>query len=327
MIASIGDNEELLTVLCRECSEDTKTINKINIIKNYINQLSELKNNELNLNEKKKCNNIISALHAFSDFIISKEESNSLLDIDEAIKKCDNANICKSPHAETYDGMQIFFDKFNTVDDFVKFVISGCVFFQKSDVINRFDEMSYRIEHNEPLSARLSTKRDYYGKKLKRATQIVIFKDENKEEINTIIDGNGNANIDKLIRDITGYCLKSSKSRKADMVNLKISHIWGKAYHPSFFSSLWNIVLVPIFANDLLDKPSASNGDYFYGAVLLNTIKALIFQLYNLNSLDWDKLKINRPSYDEEKVVHGTYSFKVFNNKDEKALNYSEITI
>lgn len=326
LLPSLDVDENLLMAICKKSVGESSVIAKVDMLKAYIIQLSKIREKGQDAGVRKKSSNTISALNAFSDFIIFSERSNELVDKKIVVKES-----CKSSNDSivAFDGMQILFDKFDTVEDFVRFVISGCVFFQKEDVIKRFKEMSAMIAENEPLPARRSTRSCFYGKKLERKTQVVIFNDGNGNAINTMIDGNGNANVDKLIRDTTGYNLKGSQSRKPDMINLKISHIWGRAYHPSYFTSLWNIVLVPLFANDLLDKPSANSGDHFYGSLLLNTIKALIIKLYDLDKLDWDELKITeRPSINEKiDVLHGVYGIKMFNKKDEKGISYLEITI
>jgi hypothetical protein len=41
--------------------------------------------------------------------------------------------------------------------------------------------------------------------------------------------------------------------------NYIISHVWGLASHPLFFSSLWNIVLIPAHFNYLMDKDPESH--------------------------------------------------------------------
>lgn len=40
----------------------------------------------------------------------------------------------------------------------------------------------------------------------------------------------------------------------------KISHIWGQAFRPYLFTSLWNVVIVPAYLNDLLDKHADNAG-------------------------------------------------------------------
>ena len=66
-------------------------------------------------------------------------------------------------------------------------------------------------------------------------------------------DGNGNALVCQMIKDYTGYNL-GSVLKKKPFKNFIISHLWGGAVNPFYFTNLWNIVLVPAWANHLLDK-------------------------------------------------------------------------
>lgn len=219
---------------------------------------------------------------------------------------------------EIIDGMNVLITKLGGTYNFINLIISGCIFFSPDDVSLVFDKMASHMENQIPVPARLSTKKEYYGKKLKRKTQEVLFncKDEISGDILVKIDGNGNAHIDKMIRDLTGYSLKKNNNKRPDIVNLKISHIWGKAYHPSYFTSLWNIVLVPTFGNDLLDKPSASDGTHLLGSILLNTIKAILIKLFKMQMFSWSKIRICEcPTYDPEMVAYGNYSINVFNHR------------
>ena len=70
---------------------------------------------------------------------------------------------------------------------------------------------------------------------------------------NIIIDGNGNAKVCQMINEYTGYNL-AYKLENKPFVNFIISHIWGRAIDPRYFTNFWNIVLVPAWVNHLLDK-------------------------------------------------------------------------
>src|SRR5690606_20131311 len=45
-----------------------------------------------------------------------------------------------------------------------------------------------------------------------------------------------------------------SGGRSSTVKNYTISHVWGLASHPLFFSALWNVVLIPAHFNYLMDK-------------------------------------------------------------------------
>lgn len=197
------------------------------------------------------------------------------------------------------------------VDKFVRLVMSNCYFFSKDLVRNRHDKIVNKYISQEAIPGRYSTSRKHYGKKISRKKQEVLFRDKTCGEILTEIDGNGNSTIDSLLWELTGYSLKRNGKRQRDFVNYTISHIWGNAIHPFFFSNLWNIVLVPSFANNILDKPSSNNGEYNLGSKLLNTLKAIIYEYNHLSSLSWDEINLKCPGYNSVDVVSGKYEINV----------------
>jgi hypothetical protein len=74
---------------------------------------------------------------------------------------------------------------------------------------------------------------------------------------NVRVDGDGNSEPRRQIR------LKLNQSvsigRNSTVRNYTISHVWGLASHPLFFSALWNIVLIPAHFNYLMDKDPQSH--------------------------------------------------------------------
>lgn len=69
------------------------------------------------------------------------------------------------------------------------------------------------------------------------------------------IDVDGNRFVRNLINDKTGVVVSQGKGSL--LQNTIISHVWGNAYDPRYFTSLWNIVLIPAWANSLMDKDDA----------------------------------------------------------------------
>lgn len=224
------------------------------------------------------------------------------------------------------DGMARLVGLFGETE-FVKFAISCCYFFSKEIVKDRHDFMCDSIKRGLALPGRKSDNKNFYGgKKVTRKTEEVIFNDGSSGNILTKIDKNGNASIDSLIRNYTGYYLKKNVSHKADFINFKISHIWSKkAMHPSYFTSMWNLVLIPLFVNDILDKPSSEDGSYYVGALLLNTLKAIISKHNDLQSYNWASLKIDCPTYDPRYVLPGIYNINVLESAEKNQLAPSKV--
>ena len=79
-----------------------------------------------------------------------------------------------------------------------------------------------------------------------------IYQDGYRGKKNNCGGGNGNTRVCQLIKYRTGYDL-GAKLDKKSLRNYIISHIWGHAVDPRYFTNLWNIAIVPAWANHLLD--------------------------------------------------------------------------
>lgn len=122
---------------------------------------------------------------------------------------------------------------------------------------------------------------------------------------NTCGGGNGNARVCQLIKDRTGYALGATSDKK-HFRNFIISHIWGHAIDPRYFTNLWNIVIVPAWANHLLDKDEEGTLASAFKATIQKIITKL-YQLYQYNSYDWKSIEMDVPTCNEEEVLHGNY--------------------
>ena len=95
-----------------------------------------------------------------------------------------------------------------------------------------------------------------------------------------IIDYDGNDFVRDAIHRYTGVWV--CKNNKMNMLrNYKISHIWGRTYDPFYFSSLWNVVIIPAHCNDIMDKDPKS---HHVVAAIQNLFRAICYLLYNPNS-------------------------------------------
>lgn len=231
-------------------------------------------------------------------------------------------------------------------EDFVKLAIESSYFFSPDLVVKRFEEIKeyicqqkvvdpafdkYDIKY---LPARYSSKEDAEdgvhepvveeGKvyfKLQNAAQrlCVIYQEgargKNKEcGGNTCGGGNGNARVCQLIKDRTGYDLGTTTNKK-HFRNFIISHIWGHAIDPRYFTNLWNIVIVPAWANHLLDKDEEGT----LASTFKATIQKIITELYDFNNLDWPSIQMTPPSYNNKEVISGRYQINIIEQKSGNA--------
>lgn len=233
-------------------------------------------------------------------------------------------------------------------EDFIKLAIESSYFFSPSLVEKRFEEIKDYIckeqtkDIKDPgvgerckvhyLPARYTAKEDANGVKIQNpgngglvffmhnSQPLCIIYQENarkkdKEDCseNTCGGGNGNARVCQLIKRCTGYAL-GDKADKRNFKNCIISHIWGNAIDPRYFTNLWNIAIVPAWANHLLDKDETGT----LGSKLKATIQKIITELYKLNNYDWESISMDEPTCNEEEVLHGNYQINTIDGIADK---------
>ena len=315
----------------------------------YVNALFEEWKAEIDKkNNLKTTLNRLSYLQKYRQFVetivygkkrLSKEDNeifneflNALPSVRDSINKSQNPKV---------DGMDSLIE-FVKEEKFVKLAIESSYFFSPELVKKRVDEIANYIckkEEVDPafdkydikyLPARYSSKEDAEdgvhepvveeGKvyfKLQNAAQrlCVIYQEgargKNKEcGGNTCGGGNGNARVCQLINDRTGYALGATSDKK-HFRNFIISHIWGHAIDPRYFTNLWNIVIVPAWANHLLDKDEEGT----LASTFKATIQKIITELYDFNNIDWASIQMTSPSYNNEEVISGRYQINIIDHK------------
>lgn len=274
---------------------------------------------------------------------LSKEDNEIFNEILNALPSVrDSINKSQNPKVDGMDSLIEFIKE----EKFVKLAIESSYFFSPELVKKRVDEIANYIckeEEVDPafdkndinikyLPARYSSKEKEdaddgvhepvveEGKvyfKLKNAAQrlCVIYQEgargkNTKCGGNTCGGGNGNARVCQLINDRTGYALGATSDKK-HFRNFIISHIWGHAIDPRYFTNLWNIVIVPAWANHLLDKDEEGT----LASTFKATIQKIITELYDFNNIDWASIQMTSPSYNNEEVISGRYQINIIDHK------------
>ena len=274
---------------------------------------------------------------------LSKEDNEIFNEILNALPSVrDSINKSQNPKVDGMDSLIEFIKE----EKFVKLAIESSYFFSPELVKKRVDEIANYIckeEEVDPafdkndinikyLPARYSSKEKEdaddgvhepvveEGKvyfKLKNAAQrlCVIYQEgargkNTKCGVNTCGGGNGNARVCQLINDRTGYALGATSDKK-HFRNFIISHIWGHAIDPRYFTNLWNIVIVPAWANHLLDKDEEGT----LASTFKATIQKIITELYDFNNIDWASIQMTSPSYNNEEVISGRYQINIIDHK------------
>lgn len=317
----------------------------------YVNALFEEWKAEIDeKNNLKTTLNRLSYLQKYRQFVetivygkkrLSKEDNEILNEIRNDLSSVRNSiNNSQNPKVDGMDSLIEYIKE----EKFVKLAIESSYFFSPDLVAERFEEIKeyicqqkvvdpafdkYDIKY---LPARYSSKEDGVhepveeeGKvyfKLPNASQrlCVIYQEgargKNKEcGGNPCGGGNGNARVCQLIKDRTGYDLGTTTNKK-HFRNFIISHIWGHAIDPRYFTNLWNIVIVPAWANHLLDKDEEGT----LASTFKATIQKIITELYDFYNFDWASIQMTPPSYNNKEVISGRYQINIIEQKSGNAL-------
>ncbi len=190
-----------------------------------------------------------------------------------------------------YNGIKELAELFkNSHFSLINYMISHSLFPEPDLVKQRAKEIAQLIENNDKIPARFSTGNNYYDvncTKVKfqsrkegcdKTNQGDFYFAENGIKVQ--IDSNGNKTICDYLADNTSINITSGSSQR-NCYGYMISHIWGRAINPLFFSNFWNIVLIPQFVSFILDK-----GDEMASIKYSKELyKALAFVLYK-DSID-----------------------------------------
>lgn len=207
-------------------------------------------------------------------------------------------------------------------DKFIKWAIEQSYFFAPDIVAKRMNKLIEDLENKTtPLPARKTTKNDKDAEEGYSHSKMGgnIYYIEGNIKIPVTLSKDGNDFVRSLISNETGYTVGAGKDNIFQ--NYIISHLWGRAYDPRYYTNFWNIVLVPAWANSLLDKNGEEGS---LASKLKATFMAISKKLYmakreNWDGLNWDGLNMkepNKPNKDDGRK--GKYSIKILCKKDNK---------
>ena len=193
---------------------------------------------------------------------------------------------------QNYNGIDALFELFHNDEKLLyDHIIKSTLFFDPEIVKKQCNKLCQDISNDIAIPARYSEKkgvfkiRDRRIKSYSRAEQAEMSKDPlnifiySKNKVRVIIDGNGNAYPYSYIKEYTGHIAENKKGRT--IFNYSLTHIWGNAQNPLYYSSMWNYCLMPVHLYKLTDN--RSDEDII---VKINSfIKAVMFLLYDPKNL------------------------------------------
>ena len=202
-------------------------------------------------------------------------------------------------------------------DKFIKWAIEQSYFFDPDIVAERMNKLIKDLGNKTtPLPARKTTKNDKDAEEGYSHSKMGgnIYYIEGNIKIPVTLSKDGNDFVRSLISNETGFTVGAGKDNIFQ--NYIISHLWGRAYDPRYYTNFWNIVLVPAWANSLLDKNGEEGS---LASKLKATFMAISKKLYMAKGVNWNGLNMTEPQIPNNNDVRkGDYSIKILCKKDNK---------
>ena len=225
-------------------------------------------------------------------------------------------NAINKPMLAKIDGIVALANKIGEAK-FIKWAIEQSYFFDPIIVADRMNKLIKDLGNKTtPLPARKTTKNDkdaeegYFHSEIDGNTYYI----DGDIKIPVTLSKDGNDFVRSLISNETGFTVGAGKDNIFQ--NYIISHLWGRAYDPRYYTNFWNIVLVPAWANSLLDKNGEEGS---LASKLKATFMAISKKLYMAKGVNWNGLNMkepNKPNKDDGRK--GKYSIKILCKKDNK---------
>lgn len=225
-------------------------------------------------------------------------------------------NAINKPMLAKIDGIVALANKIGEAK-FIKWAIEQSYFFDPIIVADRMNKLIKDLGNKTtPLPARKTTKNDKDAEEGYSHSKMGgnIYYIEGNIKIPVTLSKDGNDFVRSLISNETGFTVGAGKDNIFQ--NYIISHLWGRAYDPRYYTNFWNIVLVPAWANSLLDKNGEEGS---LASKLKATFMAISKKLYMAKGVNWNGLNMAEPQIpNKDDVRKGDYSIKILCKKDNK---------
>ena len=262
---------------------------------------------------KNTFNNKCSALKQFRKYL---ETDLSGLKVKGTYNNNTYRNAINKPMLAKIDGIVALANEIGE-DKFITWAIEQSYFFAPDIVAERMNKLIEDLENKTtPLPARKTTKNDKDAEEGYSHSKMGgnIYYIEGNIKIPVTLSKDGNDFVRSLISNETGFTVGAGKDNIFQ--NYIISHLWGRAYDPRYYTNFWNIVLVPAWANSLLDKNGEEGS---LASKLKATFMAISKKLYMAKGVNWNGLNMTEPKIpNKDDVRKGDYSIKILCKKDNK---------
>lgn len=203
------------------------------------------------------------------------------------------------------DGMELFLNRDSEIT--LKKAIESIIFFSPGIVKESHKELKKKFEqYSDDTMPIRSDENIIPARKTKR-------KDINKNNGIYLIDGlrynvfinhDGNKPVRDIIKNNTGYVVANGEN--SNLYHYVISHIWGEAIDPRYFTSMWNIALLPTWLNPVMDKKTTQGP---LATAIKETVRAICDKLYfNKKCIfQFSDINLARPAYLKDEKKNGQY--------------------
>ena len=201
------------------------------------------------------------------------------------------------------DGLIPLLELFDSEEKFIEHFFKSTLFFKPEYVKEQSEKLIELIKKGEEkIPVRYSMKtfelfhynnksdkilKETSKKTFKNKKEALKFTSDDKQEyfhtktkVKVVFDKDGNYAVRNEINKYYEY--RVSQGSISDIQNYVISHIWGETHNPYFFTSLWNITLIPNHLSFILDKPDENSAIV---RKIKKIAKAICFSLYEPNKL------------------------------------------
>lgn len=141
----------------------------------------------------------------------------------------------------------------------------------------------------------MTSKNDVFTKITDKSSSVAVVYDY--KGITIVIDPNNNNFVHSAIAKYTG--VKIGRGESNTIRNYIVSHIWARTYDPFYFSSLWNVAIIPAHCNDIMDKGMNTHPII---PVIKELYKAICYKLYGPNNYLTDIENILKQSNPEIRI-------------------------
>lgn len=210
-----------------------------------------------------------------------------------------NLNVIVPQKMLKIDGMEIFLSR--EMRTTIKNAIESIIFLSPEIIISQHDVIVDQFSNNsknKKIPVRDSSNVHNGCYQIKSNTYYVFTGHD------------GNKPVRDIIKNHTGYIVADGK--RSFLYHYVISHVWSNARDPRYFTSMWNIALVPTWLNPVMDKESTQGS---IATIIKETVRAICKKLYfkSIGSKGFHEIEIDKSPAVSKRIKRDEYNILILN--------------